>query len=65
VLFVGVFTTFLYQWLSDPPGSRYRLSPCRTNHTGWEIARPDVRPVVVRPISVLSSKALSKAADAI
>jgi hypothetical protein len=38
---VGVFRTFWYQSLSDPPtGRRYSFSPSWTNHTGLEMSRP-------------------------
>ncbi len=46
-------------------GSRWSCSPRRTNTTGWAIAQPAVRPVVVRSISSVRIKACSKSASAI
>src|SRR5580700_4508479 len=54
---VGLATTFLYHWLSDPvTGSRSSLSASRTNHTGRVVSRPLLRPVTVRSISFVPSR---------
>ena len=55
---MGHFSTFLYQSLFEPLiGTKYSVSPSRTNHTGMEISRPDVRPVTVSSTSLLASRA--------
>jgi hypothetical protein len=55
----------LYQSLSEPlTGTRYSFAPSRTNHTGLEISRPDVRPVTASSISRLVSKAFLNSSSA-